>query len=677
MDSVTQSDSEMGDMVRKAPIVKRLSRSNMDGTRYQELGISPGAVEKAISSLFQMTQNVPKGSSQNLSRRAGPLAGKPATTSPTRPRDEAPPKPQPSEYKEAPSTCTSQAQTPSPSAAPVENTTQATPRPVHVAATTGEDHHPFETLKDVDGSGHVSKRDDSCRDKTPMADSETQTEPVVVRDASAKVTRPPLPVQPPPLLAPPGTQPSVAASDCKQAQGDADTVTSASSDSQSEAVCTERAPEFAEEPISEPEQLPILETVYFNIMVIGGTGTGKSTLINRLRPATGAQQTNFGSIRAQTSEAEWVEGDTVYKVCFWEHNPTETGGEEETGQFLREQHEECMRRQYAAIFGQAGCGEWVDPRIHACIYLLPFAPEGSTVWGSMTDRDRHAVRTVSAHCPVIPLLAKADALSPDQRGVFRKKGVATLNADGVTPFTLSESAGPEPIAVSTSAQSLTVNGVKMGPEHTGSLSMLRDHLLRGQMEHLIGTAVGTHYEQHRRASRHRYALQFEEEVKASLVQRIQHLVDNAEICLRAAADAERYREKLENAEAENEHLRSKGLNGPMVNIDETSNQAGEDSPTTGRNLRSFAQYKSAHRQAVKVDSRSQPQGDQGGAGSDLPSGSSASSSMSASNKDGQKMDAALMKELLQAKYATIGHSGERYNPLAGRRKRTQLPGAKE
>lgn len=258
----------------------------------------------------------------------------------------------------------------------------------------------------------------------------------------------------------------------------------------------------------------------FNLLVVGRSGLGKSTLVNTLFKSSVARRKD-GKEKPlpSTTQVKKVEttvseggvklhltvtdtpgfGDHINNENCWE--PIISYIEQQYSRYLEE--EQKVQRLLRIP----------DTRVHCCLYFIP--PSGH----SLSSLDVEVLRRLDKVTNVVPIIAKADTLTMEERDTFKERIRADLKDHGIKNYPLDDTSEAEfakmkerlPFAVVGSSQWHEVHGRKvLGRRSTWGLvevenkahndfACLRDMLIRTHMQDLIDCTAEVHYENYRRA----------------------------------------------------------------------------------------------------------------------------------------------------------------------------------
>jgi len=262
----------------------------------------------------------------------------------------------------------------------------------------------------------------------------------------------------------------------------------------------------------------------FNVIVVGQTGLGKSTLINTIF-ASHLMDTK-GRFKAdepvrQTTEIQTVSHVIVENGVKLRLNIVDTPGYGDQVnnegcwdpiiKYIKDQHSSYLRKELTAQRDRY----IVDSRIHCCLYFV-----GPSGFGhSLRPIDVIVMKKLSEVVNVVPVIAKADTLTVEERIVFKEKIREELVFHNIRlyPFDTDEDDDEEvklnesirsiiPFAVVGSESNVIINGAPVrgrknrwgvvnveDPNHCEFLG-LRKFWTRTHLQDLIETTAQIHYE---------------------------------------------------------------------------------------------------------------------------------------------------------------------------------------
>ncbi|KAM4698272.1 septin-12 [Rhinophrynus dorsalis] len=259
----------------------------------------------------------------------------------------------------------------------------------------------------------------------------------------------------------------------------------------------------------------------FNIMVVGQSGLGKSTLVNTLfkskvirkSPGTVIPKTVELKAVSQVIEERGMEmrltvidtpgfGDQINNQNCWDP----------IIKYIHEQYEKYLREEILINRKR----RIPDSRIHSCIYFIP--PTGH--W--LRPLDLEFMKRLGRIVNVVPVIAKSDTLTLEEREEFKQRIRKDLQAHGISVYPqpeLDEDQGETllndkirekiPFAVVGTDEEHQVNGKKVlgrktkwgiiEVENTAhcEFSNLRDLLIRSNLQDLKDITHNIHYESYR------------------------------------------------------------------------------------------------------------------------------------------------------------------------------------
>ncbi|KAF7722873.1 hypothetical protein EC973_002634 [Apophysomyces ossiformis] len=264
----------------------------------------------------------------------------------------------------------------------------------------------------------------------------------------------------------------------------------------------------------------------FTIMVCGESGVGKTTFINTLfttsikdykNPAKRHEKQLDRTVEIEITKAELEEkmfkvnlsvidtpgfGDYVNNYDSWLP----------VIEFLDDQHESYMRQEQ-----QPSRQRIIDMRVHVCLYFI--RPTGH----SLKPLDIEIMKRLGSRVNLIPVIAKADTLTPKDLAEFKKRILEVIKAQNIQVYSCPIESDDEdttkrnekimasmPFSIIGSTQTVrTPDGREVkGRQYAWGVSevenedhcdfkKLRNLLIRTHMLDLISTTEEIHYENYR------------------------------------------------------------------------------------------------------------------------------------------------------------------------------------
>ncbi|XP_051994869.1 septin 9a isoform X1 [Xyrauchen texanus] len=262
-----------------------------------------------------------------------------------------------------------------------------------------------------------------------------------------------------------------------------------------------------------------------NIMVVGQSGLGKSTLMNTLFKSKVSRKSVLGTAEEKipkTIEIKSISHDIEEKGVRMKLTVIDTPGfgdqinNENCWQpimkFINDQYEQYLQEEINIDRKK----RIPDSRVHCCIYFIP--PTGHC----LRPLDVEFMRRLSKVVNIVPVIAKADTLTLEERDFFKKKIREELRANGIDVYPQKEFDEDTedrmindkiremiPFAVVGSDQEYQVNGRRLLGRKTkwGTIEVeniahcefayLRDLLIRTHMQNIKDITSSIHYEMYR------------------------------------------------------------------------------------------------------------------------------------------------------------------------------------
>ncbi|KAJ6659696.1 hypothetical protein lerEdw1_018409 [Lerista edwardsae] len=251
----------------------------------------------------------------------------------------------------------------------------------------------------------------------------------------------------------------------------------------------------------------------FNLMVVGQSGLGKSTMVNTLfksklsRKSTSAGQEERIPKTVQLLSVTHVVEEKGVKMKLTVTDTPGFGDQinnqncwEPITEYINEQYERYLREEMLINRKQ----RIPDTRVHACVYFVP--PTGH--W--LRPLDLEFMRRLSKITNVVPVIAKADTLTLEERAEFKQRIQKDLKAHGIRVYPQEEfDDDPDDRILNNKIREHQANGKKVlgrktkwgiieveNPAHC-EFPLLRDLLIRSHLQDLKDITHNVHYEQYR------------------------------------------------------------------------------------------------------------------------------------------------------------------------------------
>ncbi|KAF4015784.1 hypothetical protein G4228_007072 [Cervus hanglu yarkandensis] len=263
---------------------------------------------------------------------------------------------------------------------------------------------------------------------------------------------------------------------------------------------------------------------FFNILCVGETGIGKSTLIDTLFNTNLKDKKSshfYSSVGLKIQTYELQENNvqlklTVVKTVGYGDQINKEASYQPIVDYLDAQFESYLQEELKI---KRSLGDYHDSRVHVCLYFI--SPTGH----SLKSLDILTMKNIDSKVNIIPVIAKADAISKSDLQTFKCEIMNELISNGIqiyqfptddetTTHTNSSMNGLLPFAVVGSTDEVkvgkrTVRGrqypwgiLQVENENHCDFVKLRDMLLCTNMEDLKEQTHTRHYERYRRNRLH-------------------------------------------------------------------------------------------------------------------------------------------------------------------------------
>ncbi|XP_048349574.1 septin-12 isoform X2 [Sphaerodactylus townsendi] len=263
----------------------------------------------------------------------------------------------------------------------------------------------------------------------------------------------------------------------------------------------------------------------FNIMVVGQSGLGKSTMVNTLFKSKVSRKSSCPGYEERIPKTVQLLSVTHVieeKGVKMKLTVTDTPGFgdqinnqncwEPILEYINDQYERYLREEILINRKR----KIPDTRVHACVYFVP--PTGH--W--LRPLDLEFMRRLNKITNVVPVIAKADTLTLEERAEFKQRIQKDLKAHGIHVYPQEDFDNDAddrllndkirekiPFAVVGADKEHQVNGKKVlgrktkwgiieveNPAHC-EFPLLRDLLIRSHLQDLKDITHNVHYEQYR------------------------------------------------------------------------------------------------------------------------------------------------------------------------------------
>eukprot|EP00158_Paraphelidium_tribonemae_P002490 Partr_v1_DN25411_c0_g1_i3_m53616 putative Cell division control protein len=176
----------------------------------------------------------------------------------------------------------------------------------------------------------------------------------------------------------------------------------------------------------------------FNLMVVGESGLGKTTYINTLfttsiLPSASLEDRNSKPIertvkihicKAVAPEKGFVVNLNVIDTPGFGDYVNNSGSWDPIMRFIDDQHESYFRQE-----SQPNRQNLTDMRVHAVLYFIN--PTGH----SLRPLDVEVMKQLGRRCNLIPVIAKADTISPRDRAAFKERIHEAISRHQINVYT--------------------------------------------------------------------------------------------------------------------------------------------------------------------------------------------------------------------------------------------------
>lgn len=269
----------------------------------------------------------------------------------------------------------------------------------------------------------------------------------------------------------------------------------------------------------------------FNVLVVGPTGIGKTTLINSIfnfdygdSPDLERENTSVNlrvkEFRPQNKTLEMKL--TIIETKGFDNQLDKSKSYEPIVEYINARNEEYLKDELRVL--ESRYNDLSDSRVHCCIYII--SPTGS----ALNAIDIVTMKELHHRVCLIPVIGKSDVFTKLEKQKFKERVRQEILLNGIEIYSSEEH--HLPLAVAASNDIVTENGKrqrvrdypwgKINIENDTEFPRLRDLLLRNMIS-LMETTKKVHYERFRKeVSSHNFCKGDENE-KVTLEQEVERL----------------------------------------------------------------------------------------------------------------------------------------------------------
>lgn len=287
-----------------------------------------------------------------------------------------------------------------------------------------------------------------------------------------------------------------------------------------------------------PNQVTTRRTIHglaFNLLVVGPTGIGKTTLINSLFDFDYGDSPDYERglsnvelrVKEYRPQNKTIEMKlTIIETKGFNNQLDRSEIYKPIVDYIEARYEDYLRDELKVQ--ETKYNDITDSRVHCCIYMLSPTARG------LKPIDLITMKKLHQRVCLIPVIGRSDQLTKQERQAIKKAIMKEIAENGIEIYSPRDH--DLPFAVAASDDIIVDNGKRqrvrsfpwgrMFIERDSDFPLLRDLLLRSHMLSLVETTNKVHYEKYRKeATRefqefYNFKMKFEEE-KSMLLQEIE------------------------------------------------------------------------------------------------------------------------------------------------------------
>ncbi|CAA3006460.1 septin-8-B isoform X1 [Olea europaea subsp. europaea] len=259
-----------------------------------------------------------------------------------------------------------------------------------------------------------------------------------------------------------------------------------------------------------PTQVTTRRTIHglaFNLLVVGPTGIGKTTLINSLFDFDYGDSPDYERgisdvellVKEYRPQNKTIEMKlTIIETKGFNNQLDRSEIYKPVVDYIEARYEDYLRDELRVL--ESKYNDIADSRVHCCIYMI------SPTTRKLKPIDLVTMKKLHQRVCLIPVIGRSDSLTKNERDSIKRSIMKEITENGIKIYSASDF--DLPFAVSASDDIIEDNGKRqrvrcfpwgrMYIDSHSDFPALRDLLLRSNMLSLIDTTNKVHYEKYRK-----------------------------------------------------------------------------------------------------------------------------------------------------------------------------------